>query len=100
MPMIARAAAAILTAALAAPAAASATDAPPGASSCSGCHPAGRSAGSAVPRLIGQDAARITAAMDEFRSGRRAATVMDRVAKGFTDDEVKAIAAWYAAQKD
>jgi len=25
---------------------------------------------------------------------------MDRIAKGFTDDEIRAIAAWYAAQKD
>jgi cytochrome c553 len=38
--------------------------------------------------------------MVEFRNGRRPTTVMDRIAKGFTDDEIKAIAAWYAAQKD
>ena len=38
--------------------------------------------------------------MQEFRSGQRPGTVMDRIAKGFTDDEVKAIAAWYAKQKD
>jgi cytochrome c553 len=25
--------------------------------------------------------------------------VMDRIAKGFTDEEIQAIAAWYAAQK-
>jgi cytochrome c553 len=25
---------------------------------------------------------------------------MDRIAKGFSDDEIKAIAAWYAKQKD
>ena len=39
------------------------------------------------------------AALQEFRSGQRPATVMDRIAKGFTDDEIKAIAAWYGAQK-
>jgi cytochrome c553 len=38
--------------------------------------------------------------MADFRAGKRPATIMDRVAKGFTDDEVKAIAAWFAAQKD
>jgi len=37
--------------------------------------------------------------MEEFRSGKRAATVMDRIAKGFTDDEIQAIAAWYASQR-
>ncbi len=38
--------------------------------------------------------------MQEFRSGQRPATVMGRIAKGFNDDETKAIAAWLAAQKD
>ena len=36
--------------------------------------------------------------MQAFRAGQKPATVMDRIAKGFTDDEIKAIAAWYAAQ--
>jgi cytochrome c553 len=77
-----------------------AADAPPGASSCSGCHPATRLSGVPVPRLNGRDAAEIVAAMAEFRAGKRPTTVMDRIAKGFTDDETKAIAAWFAAQKD
>ena len=75
-------------------------DAPPGASACSGCHSASRGVDSAVPRLIGRDAAQLVSAMQAFRSGQRPSTVMDRIAKGFSDDEVKAIAAWYAAQKD
>ena len=37
--------------------------------------------------------------MKAFRAGERPATVMDRIAKGFSDDEMRAIAAWYAAQK-
>ena len=41
----------------------------------------------------------IVKAMQDFRSGQRAGTVMDRIAKGFTDDEIQAIAAWYATQK-
>jgi sulfide dehydrogenase cytochrome subunit len=73
---------------------------PPGAASCSGCHPATRSAETAVPRLVGRDAAQVVSAMAAFRSGQRPSTIMDRIAKGFTDDEVKAIATWYAGQKD
>ena len=73
---------------------------PPGASSCSGCHPAARVVDTPVPRLNGRDAAQIVTAMTEFRTGKRPTTIMDRIAKGFTDDETKAIAAWYAAQKD
>jgi cytochrome c553 len=77
-----------------------AAEAPPGAASCSGCHPAKAGVSSAVPRLNGRDPAQIVTAMQEFRTGGRPATVMDRIAKGFSDDEIKAIAAWYAAQKD
>ena len=77
-----------------------AADAPPGASSCSGCHPASRAIDTPVARLIGQRPADIVAAMQAFRSGQRSGTIMDRIAKGFTDDEIKAIADWYGAQKD
>ena len=73
---------------------------PPGAASCSGCHPTSKSVNTAVPRLVGRSAAEIEAAMQEFRTGQKPASVMDRIAKGFSADEIAAIAAWYAAQKD
>jgi cytochrome subunit of sulfide dehydrogenase len=72
---------------------------PAGAVSCSGCHPASSQVTSPVPRLAGQDRAAIVRAMQEFRSGQRVGTVMDRIAKGFTDDEIQALATWFAAQK-
>jgi cytochrome subunit of sulfide dehydrogenase len=75
-------------------------DAPPGALSCSGCHPPSRSTDATVPRLSGRNPADIVAAMEAFKGGQRPSTVMDRIAKGFSDDEVKAIATWYGAQKD
>jgi cytochrome c553 len=53
-----------------------------------------------VPRLNGRSPADITAAMQAFKSGQTASTVMGRIAKGFSDDEIKAIAAWYGEQKD
>ena len=74
-------------------------DAPPGALSCSGCHPAAP-AQTTVPWLVGRNPADIVAAMQAFKSGQTPATVMDRIAKGFSDDEVKDIAAWYGSQKD
>jgi cytochrome subunit of sulfide dehydrogenase len=80
-------------------AAAGLADAPPGATSCSGCHPSGR-VDTSVPLLNGRSPADITAAMQAFKSGQTASTVMGRIAKGFSDDEIKAIAAWYGAQKD
>ena len=50
---------------------------PPGAMACSGCHPSSARASSPVIRLAGRDRAEIVKAMREFRSGERAATVMD-----------------------
>jgi cytochrome subunit of sulfide dehydrogenase len=81
-------------------AAASALGPPPGAASCSGCHPAGKNVDTPAPRLIGKKPADIVTAMTEFRTGQRKATVMDRIAKGFSPEEIAAIAQWYGAQKD
>jgi cytochrome subunit of sulfide dehydrogenase len=78
---------------------AAAAEAPPGAASCSGCHPANTNADTPVPRLAGQDASAIMTAMKDFRSGQRPATVMDRIAKGFSDDEIGTIAAWLVMQR-
>ncbi|MBN8939666.1 MAG: cytochrome C [Rhizobiales bacterium] len=71
--------------------------APPGALACGGCHPA--SSGGLVPPLAGMPAADISQAMLAFRTGTRPATVMDRIAKGFSEDEIKALAAWFAREK-
>jgi cytochrome c553 len=91
-------AAAIASGAIAAAAVASA-EPPAGAASCSGCHAASAGVTTPVPRLVGVDRMAIVTAMQEFRSGKRVATVMDRIARGFTDEEILAIAAWYAAQR-
>jgi sulfide dehydrogenase cytochrome subunit len=81
-------------------AAAQAAPPPPGAASCSGCHVSGSGVATSVPRLAGRAPGEIVAAMQEFRTGKRPATVMDRIAKGFSDEETGAIAAWLAAQQN
>ena len=65
---------------------------PPGASSCSGCH------GTAAPNA-GRDAKEMTDTLIAFRSGARQSTVMGRIAKGFDDAQLDAIASWWAARK-
>lgn len=76
--------------------AAPADAAPPrGATSCSGCHPRTATSGP-VPSLNGQPADKIVADMAAFRSGERRSTVMTRIAKGFTDEETRAIADYFA----
>jgi len=92
LPIAAAVLASIATAAAAPP------EPPVGAASCSGCHPAKPGVETPMPRLTGRKAEEIVAQMRAFRSGQRDATVMDRIAKGYSDAEVDAIAAWYEAQ--
>jgi cytochrome c553 len=74
-------------------------DPPVGAFACSGCHPASSAAETSVPTLAGRDAQEIVTQMRAFQSGQRDATVMDRIAKGYSEAEIEAIANWYQAQR-
>jgi cytochrome subunit of sulfide dehydrogenase len=96
MPVRSAAAVGVCLALAASPA--KAAEAPQGASSCSGCHAASAAVDTPVPHLAGQPAPQIAEAMQAFRAGTRPGTIMPRIAKGFSDDEIAAIAAWYAAQ--
>ena len=73
---------------------------PPGVHGCSGCHAISKTVDTPVPRLFGRKADELTAVMLEFKSAKRPNTVMTRIAKGFSDEEIGAISAWFAAQKD
>jgi cytochrome c553 len=70
---------------------------PAGAAACSGCH-APAALRLPVPPLAGRNADEIVGAMQEFRSGKREATIMNRIAKGFSDEETRAVATWLSAQ--
>jgi cytochrome subunit of sulfide dehydrogenase len=52
-----------------------------------------------MPGLAGRDRSEIAQLMRDFRSGKRPATVMHQIAKGYSDDQVEAIAAYLSAQK-
>ena len=75
-------------------------DAPPGAAACTGCHALSKTVDTAVPMLNGRRPVELVAAMREFKAGTRPNTVMTRIAKGFSDPEIDAIAAWFGAQKN
>ncbi|GLC94037.1 hypothetical protein Tamer19_34450 [Cupriavidus sp. TA19] len=68
------------------------------AAACTSCHgPSGRAPeGSTIPSLAGRQQAELMAQMQAFRSGARPATVMHQIAKGYTDDQLAVIAAWFA----
>ena len=35
----------------------------------------------------------------DYKSGRKPATLMHQLSKGYTDEQLKAIVGWFAAQK-
>jgi sulfide dehydrogenase cytochrome subunit len=72
---------------------------PPGASSCSGCHALSPALTTVIPRLAGRNPAELAGQMQAFKSGQLPSTVMGRIAKGFSDPEIDAIAHWYGSQK-
>jgi cytochrome c553 len=49
--------------------------------------------------IAGRDAKDMSEALIAYRSGALPSTVMGRIAKGFTEPELDAIAAWWAARK-
>ena len=67
---------------------------PPGVAGCSGCHAPAGELQTAIPSPYGLSPAEIEAALLAFKSGRRPATVMDRITRGFSDQELAQLAAW------
>ena len=70
------------------------------ASACAICHGTeGRPSPNApVIPLAGLPREHIATQMRAFRDGKRPATVMHQVAKGYNDAQIDAMAAWFAAQ--
>jgi sulfide dehydrogenase cytochrome subunit len=59
---------------------------------CAGCHgPGGHSPGT-IPSIFGRTSASIAETLRAFRDDRRPATVMNRIAKGYSDTEIDAVA--------
>lgn len=66
---------------------------------CAACHGThGRLAGSAFVPLAGMDEDEFVRAMREFRDNTRPSTLMHSVAKGFSDEDTRRMAEFFAAQ--
>ncbi len=69
------------------------------AATCSACHNVTGKAEAGMPSLAGQSRDQILQALREFRDGKRSGTVMNQLAKGYTDAQLDLISAYFAAQK-
>ena len=70
------------------------------AASCAACHGTdGRpAAGSTMPPLAGLPSELIRQRMHAFRDGTQTATVMHQISKGYTTEQIDALAVWFAAR--
>jgi|SRR5688500_15411242 cytochrome subunit of sulfide dehydrogenase len=69
------------------------------AATCAGCHGTRSDGSGAVPGLKGQQAAYLADQLKAFKAGSRPATVMTRLAKGYTDEEIAGLAAHFSRLK-
>ena len=69
------------------------------AATCAACHgTAGDTRGATLPRLAGQPRQTLLATLKAFKTGQRPATIMTQIAKGYTDEQLDLLAAYFAAQ--
>jgi cytochrome c553 len=70
------------------------------AATCANCHGTdGHSASSEVAALAGLPKELIVQRMNEYKNGKRPASVMHQLAKGYTDQQIESMAGYFAAQK-
>ena len=67
---------------------------------CAGCHGTdGSSQGPATPTIAGISSEYFIETMQAYKDGSRPSTIMTRIAKGYTDEEIKAMAGFFANKK-
>lgn len=71
------------------------------AAACASCHGTdGRALpGAAVPGLAGRPAAYLTERMKAFKASGENVTIMHQIAKGYTDEQIAHLSAYFAAVK-
>lgn len=68
------------------------------AATCANCHgPDGRSVTQAVKSLAGMPKRDMVDTLRAFKAGKKPATVMHQISKGFSDDQIDMIAAHFSA---
>jgi cytochrome subunit of sulfide dehydrogenase len=68
------------------------------AATCANCHGTNGQARGDMRPLAGMPAERIVASFADYKRGTQPATIMHQIAKGYTDEQVALVAAYFAAQ--
>jgi sulfide dehydrogenase cytochrome subunit len=68
------------------------------AATCANCHGTNGRARGDMPPLAGVSAERLSTLLSAYKSGAQTGTIMQQIAKGYTDEQIRLIAAFFAAQ--
>lgn len=66
---------------------------------CFNCHGTDGKAVGAIPPIAGRDQAYLEETLKAYKAGSKPATIMHQLAKGYTDEEIAVLAAYFAKQK-
>ncbi len=69
------------------------------AANCAPCHGTEGHAIGGMPSLAGRPREALVKALHDFRDGKRPATVMQQLAKGYTDAQIEALSDFLSRQK-
>ena len=69
------------------------------AAACASCHGTNGQAQTGNEPLAGGNKDEMMKKLMDFKSGAKPATIMHQLSKGYTDEQLAAISAWFAAQK-
>lgn len=68
------------------------------AAACANCHGTNGVSQPGMPSLAGQPRRYLEQQMQDFKAGKRPATVMHQIAKGYSDEQIGALAAYLSEQ--
>ena len=66
--------------------------------SCAGCHGTFGESFSSIPSINGMDKEELIRKLSEFKQGKKPASVMDRIARGFDERDFEKMAIYFARQ--
>src|SRR5262249_54872494 len=68
------------------------------AAACANCHGTDGVSRGGIPSLAGGARSELVRLVQEFKSGKRPATVMHQIAKGYSDEQIEAVAAYLSSR--
>jgi sulfide dehydrogenase cytochrome subunit len=69
------------------------------AASCTNCHAATTTEAGGIPVIAGRDKQALLKLLTDFKSGARPATVMHQLARGFNNEQLEMLAAYFSASR-